>query len=179
MRERQEQRIKREGIVGNGDIASVLEPREGFLYFASGVSNSMEERESEYQREKDLLLSQPRDKHLVYIGSLCIFYSDTRYAQHKREMEQLVKDNFDPHTILRLGNITWGDNPHTLINYFRRQKELGLPLEIRHEERFICDRKEFDYWVSRIPEHSCEINIPGRKMKIIDIVKEFVNNDKE
>ena len=174
MRERREKRIERKGIVGNGDIANTLEAREGFLYFASGVSNSREERESEYQREKDLLLQQDRSKHLVYFGSLCIFYSDTRYAQHKKEMEQLVRDNFEHHTILRLGNITWGDNPHTLINYFNRQKSLGVPIEVQHEERYICTKEEFNHWVHLIPKWNCEMNVPGKRMKVIDIVKEFV-----
>ena len=164
----------REGIVGRGDIAGALEPREGFLYFASGVSNSREERESEYEREKELLLSQPRDKHVVYFGSLSIFYSDTRYAQHKKEMEDLVKDNFDNYTIVRLGNITWGDNPNTIINFFKEQKKKGEPLEVRDTERYVVDREEFDHWVGMIPEWSCEMNIPGARMSVIDIVKKYV-----
>jgi hypothetical protein len=41
-------------IVGNGDIASVLVDYPNRLFFASGVSNSLETREEEYQKEKDL-----------------------------------------------------------------------------------------------------------------------------
>ena len=52
-------------IVGHGDIASVLSDREDRIYFASGVSNSQETRESEYAREKTLLLQQEKIRHLV------------------------------------------------------------------------------------------------------------------
>ena len=94
-------------IIGKGDIASVLEDRTDLLYFASGVSNSQEKRESEYQREVDLLLKQDKTKHIVYFGSLCIFYSNTRYAKHKKSMENLVKENFENYALIRLGNINF------------------------------------------------------------------------
>src|SRR4029077_11085960 len=106
-------------IIGDGDIASALTDREDRLYFASGVSNSQEKRRSEYEREKKLLLSQDRHRHLVYFSSLSIFYTDTLYAQHKRRMESIIRKRFPHYTIVRLGNITWGTNPHTIINYFR------------------------------------------------------------
>ena len=161
-------------IIGNGDIASAIIDRKGLLFFASGVSNSAEIRESEYQREKDLLLSQDRGQHLVYFGSLCVFYSDTRYAKHKKEMEGLVKENFEHYTIMRLGNITWGKNTHTLINYFRGRRKEGEPLEVQDAYRYITDKEEFQYWIDMIPAFSCEMNVPGRRMKISEIVEEFV-----
>ena len=92
-------------IIGNGDIAKIL-PNNNLLFFASGVSNSKEERESEYQREKDLLLEQDKNNHIVYFSSLCTLYLDTRYARHKREMEQLVK-TFKTYTIIRIGNTNY------------------------------------------------------------------------
>ena len=49
-------------ITGSGDIASVLPNREDLHFFASGVSNSQETRESEYEREEDLLLEQDETK---------------------------------------------------------------------------------------------------------------------
>jgi hypothetical protein len=164
----------KEGIIGKGDIASVLEPRLGFTYFASGVSNSREERESEYQREKDLLLKQDKDKHLVYFGSLSVFYTKGRYQDHKLEMEQLVKDNFKNYTIVRLGNITWGDNPHTIINFFRKQKAIGQAFEVQDTERYVCDKEEFLHWIKLIPNFSCEMNIPGERIKIVDLIKRYV-----
>jgi hypothetical protein len=162
-------------IVGNGDIASVLPNRKDLLFFASGVSNSKETRESEYQREQDLLLKQDPFKHVVYFGSLSIFYLTSRYTWHKRQMEQLVKDTFRNYTIIRLGNITWGTNPHTIINYMRNRAKNGEPLEIRDEYRYVVDKDEFLHWIDLIPEWLCEMNIPGQRMKIQEIVDKYVN----
>src|SRR3989304_9134509 len=97
-------------IIGNGDIASVLPKRHDLLLFASGVSNSQETRESEYRREKNLLLKQDRKAHIVYFSTLAVLYGNNRYVQHKREMEALIKQKFPHYTIMRLGNITWGTN---------------------------------------------------------------------
>ena len=37
-------------IIGKGDIASILIDREDVIFFASGVSNSSEIRQSEFER---------------------------------------------------------------------------------------------------------------------------------
>jgi hypothetical protein len=160
-------------IIGCGDIASVLPDREDRIYFASGVSNSQETRESAYAREKTLLLQQEKIRHLVYFSSLSIFYSDTRYAQHKLEMETLVKANFPRYAIIRLGNITWGTNPHTIINSFRAKIRKGEPLVIRNAYRYVVDKSEFLYWVSMIPSWPCEISITGQRLSIGQIVKKY------
>ena len=38
-------------IIGKGDIASILNDREGAIFFASGVSNSSETNELAFKRE--------------------------------------------------------------------------------------------------------------------------------
>lgn len=160
-------------IIGHGDIASVLIDREDRIFFASGVSNSQETRESAYLREKTLLLAQEKIRHLVYFSSLSIFYSDTRYAQHKLEMETLVKATFPRYAIIRLGNITWGTNPHTIINSFRARIRRHEPLVIRDAYRYVVDKSEFLYWVSMIPPWSCEISITGQRLSIAQIVEKY------
>ena len=161
-------------IIGNGDIASVIKDKKGLLFFASGVSNSKEGKESEYQREKDLLLSQDRSKHLVYFGSLCIFYSNSRYANHKRQMEELVKKNFPHYTIFRMGNITWGKNPHTLINYLKARAGAGRPLIIRNTYRYLVDKEELLHWLDMIPKWNCEMNITGQRLKVSRVVDKYI-----
>lgn len=162
-------------IIGNGDIASVLIDKPDWIYFASGVSDSSETRKSEFDREKDLLFQQEFTKHLVYFSSLCVFYSDTPYAGHKKRMENYVK-MFPHYTIVRIGNITWGKNPHTLINHFRLQKALGKKLNIQDTYRYIIDNDEFLHWMGLIPEWNAEMNLTGRKLSIQQIVNEYVNN---
>ena len=160
-------------IIGHGDIASVLLDRDDRIYFASGVSNSREIRESEYEREVNLLLDQDKYKRLVYFSSLSIFYSDTRYTKHKRYMESLVRGNFGMWNVVRMGNITWGTNPHTLINFIRDKIKKREPVIISDVYRYIVTKEEFLYWIDMIPDWRCEMNITGRRMKVIDIVKEF------
>lgn len=160
-------------IIGHGDIASVLPRRRDRLFFASGVSNSLETRDSEYLREKNLLLKQNRNSHLVYFSSLAIFYGDNRYVRHKRDMEELIKQEFPRHAILRIGNITWGTNPHTIINFFRAQIKKGKKIKIQDTYRYVIDQDEFLHWINLIPDWSCEMNIPGRRMKVSEIVDEY------
>lgn len=159
-------------IVGSGDIASVLVDREDRLYFASGVSNSQETRESEFQREADLLLKQDRTKHIVYFSSLSVFYADTRYTQHKRKMEELVK-SFPHYTILRLGNIIWGSNPHTFINHIRSKIKNAEQVEIRDVYRYVIEKEEFLHWISLVPNWNCEISI-GKMMKVKEVVDRYI-----
>src|SRR5689334_12150331 len=105
-------------VIGNGDLASVLPDREDRLYFASGVSNSQETNEDEYQAEKDLFNQIPyffKDEfQLIYFSSLGVLTSDSRYFKHKLEMEQLAK-TWPKYAIIRIGNITWkSKNPNTI-----------------------------------------------------------------
>lgn len=160
-------------IVGHGDIASVLPNKKNRLFFASGVSNSMEKRESQYRREKRLLLEQNRKQHIVYFSSLAVLYGNNRYVQHKREIEELIKQEFPRYTILRIGNISWGTNPHTIINFFREQLKKGKPIKIQDTYRYIVDKDEFLHWINLIPDWNCEMNVPGRRMKIKEIVDEY------
>lgn len=156
-------------IIGDGDIASVLPDMSKLLFFASGVSNSQCEDESEYRREIDLLTQQNRIYHIVYFSSLAVFYSDTRYAQHKRDMEDIVKSNFPRYTIIRLGNILWGDNPHTLINYLKAHPKA----KIRDEYRYVCSREEFLHWIFLIPPWNAEMNITGERLKVKEIKEKY------
>lgn len=160
-------------IIGHGSIANVLEDREDRLYFASGVANSLETRESEYQREKDLLLAQDVNKHIVYFGSLCIYYNDSRYTRHKLEMEELIKQRFEKYTIMRLGLVAWGDNPYTLINFFKGKIQRREPIEVRDVYRYVLEKDEFLHWVNMIPPFSCEMNITGKRMKVTEIINEY------
>jgi hypothetical protein len=171
-------------IIGNGDIAGALQEvdRDDLLFFASGVSNSSETRASEFQREKSLLFRIQEIKHIVYFSSLAVFYSDTPYAQHKRQMEQCVKTwaftrgqhPWGTYTIIRVGNITWGRNPHTLINHLRLQRERGEELEVQDVYRYVIDKDEFLHWMQLIPAWSCEMNLSGKRMKVAEIVNKYV-----
>lgn len=155
-------------VIGNGDMASVLKDRPDWLYFASGVSNSQEIRPSEFEREANLLLKQDDKRHLVYFSTLSIFYTDSPYTSHKQVMEVIVK-TFPKYTIIRLGNITWGKNPHTLINYLKAHPEA----EVQDTFRYLVTPEQFLDCIYNLPDFNCEINLIGRKLKVKEIVEEI------
>lgn len=157
-------------IVGHGDIAKVLPINSKLLFFASGVSNSKCTNEREFDREVRLLLQQDERQHIVYFSSLAVFFSDTPYIRHKRYMEILVRENFPSWTIVRIGNISWGKNPHTLINYLKSHPEAP----IKDEYRYIVDKDEFLYWINAIPAWNCEMNVVGKRLKVKDIYEQYV-----
>lgn len=165
-------------IIGNGDIATALKGNEDcfnrdVIFFASGVSNSKETHPEPYQRELRLLMSQPKDKHIVYFSSLCIYYLNTEYARHKRIMENTIKNHWPSYTIVRIGNINWGKNPHTLINYLKAHPYSEPQPVWRH----ILSFKEFQYWMKMIivPGKN-EMNVPGRMVFVPHLMNDLKSN---
>lgn len=159
-------------IIGRGNIASAINDRDDVTFFASGVSNSEEIRTSEFNREKDLLLSQDKERHLVYFSSLSIYYNSNEYNKHKKRMEQLVRDTFKSYTIVRVEVIAWGRNPTTIHNVFRQKLCAGNSIEIKDTTRYVLEKWEFQNWLKLIPVgEKNEMNIPGRSHEIIDILK--------
>ena len=164
-------------IIGDGDIAQVLKEvdNEDIIFFASGVSNSKETRPQEFIREERMVMDLWADfqkKRFVYFSSLSIFYNDNSYTKHKRKMEALAK-GFKKHTIIRLGNISWGVNPHTIINYFKNQIANGELVEVQDTYRYVINKSEFLHWIKMIPDWNCEMNLPGRMMKVEEILNEI------
>lgn len=157
-------------IIGSGDIASVLTDRDDVTYFVSGVSNSRETRTSEFEREMILLRQQPRDRHLIYISTLAIYYSETDYTRHKLRMEDFIREYFHSYTIFRIGNITWGKNPHTLINYLREHPEA----EVIDTYRYLVSKDEFLHWVNLAPiGQKTEMNITGKLTWVPDLKRKL------
>lgn len=153
-------------VIGHGDLAQVLKlrDRDDLTYFASGVSNSQCTDEIEFYRER-LLLKTVSDNHIVYFSSLSIYDKDSHYTRHKLQMEQLVKEKANIYTIIRLGNITWGDNPNTIINYLRRKQDVVL----RDEFKYLTTLADFYYWIDRIPKWSTEMNLTGERVHMAEL----------
>lgn len=159
-------------IIGNGDLAGVLKPidRNDLTFFACGVSNSQCKDREEFEREEQLLKTV-KTEHIVYFSSLSIYDKDSEYTRHKRYMEGLVKFYFHISTIVRLGNITWGTNPNTIINYLKRNPKT----DIRNEFKYLCTLAEFYYWIDRIPKYTTEMNITGERVHMVELYNRVKN----
>lgn len=116
-------------IIGNGLIASLFDQqdRSDVLFFASGVSNSLETRVAEFKREEILIrntIAENPEKIFIYF-STCSVYDSSKtgsdYVLHKLKMEQIVKNTVPKFLILRVSNaVGKGGNPNLLMNYLVR-----------------------------------------------------------
>lgn len=164
-------------IIGKGSVASVLEDRDDLVFFASGVSNSSCTDEKEYEREFNLLKTVPTDKHVVYFSNLGIYYKQDRYTQHKRDVEEYIRNNYKSYTIVRIEVCEWVKTPNTILNVFKRQLAEGIEPKIQDTTRYVLSLDEFLYWVKMIQSGvRNEMNILGRKLTIAQIVDEIKQN---
>ena len=134
-------------IIGDGLIAKTLvefKDNPDVVIFASGVSNSLEVNNHAFEREKNLLLSQDRDKTIIYFSTCSIFdvtAQQTRYVKHKVAMENLLKYNFPKFKIIRLPTVLGNsNNPHTLFNHILNKINLGEEVTVvRNASRYLLD----------------------------------------
>lgn len=157
-------------IIGNGDIAKALSEVPKFVidpnitFMASGLSNSTNVTYADYKREVDLIYRYDH-RHLVYFSSLSVYYSKSEYATYKKDIENIVM-KCNSYTIVRIGNITWGNNPNTLLNYLKAHPEA----EKRDEIRYLVDKEEFLHWMDKIRPNTKDImNITGRMVNVKDL----------
>lgn len=162
-------------IIGRGTIASIIQDRDGFTFFACGESNrfplTMERKMNEYGR----LLECNKETMLVYISGLNIYYPEDQrrdeYTEHKLVMEKAVRQYFPDHCIFRLGSVTWGDNPNTLVNYIRNQIAQNGDCEARPVYRYLNSKEELVHWFGLIPRHGQhEMNITGQLTWMPDLI---------
>jgi hypothetical protein len=160
-------------IVGKGDIASILNDREGAIFFASGVSKSTETNESEFWREIELLNKQDISKCIFYFSSIVLddIAKNNEYFQHKRRMELLIKSNFKNYNIIRIGNITWGNNPNTFLNYIKNKIKNGEPVEIKDEFKYLIDKEQLLLLTDNLPlVGQNTISVFGRMAKVKELI---------
>lgn len=158
-------------IVGSGDIASVLNDRDGALFFASGVSNSQCTNEKEFLRELELLLDQRTKYCIFYFSTISINTVLSRYTLHKLAMERMIKSSFKNYNIIRIGNIDWGKNPHTFINAIRAKKERGEPVQIRDEWKYMISKEQLLLLTDNLPlTGQNTISVFGDMKKVKDLI---------
>jgi hypothetical protein len=161
-------------IIGKGSVASILEDRDDLVFFASGVSNSSCIDENEYEREFNLLKTVSADNHIVYFSNLGIYYKQDRYTQHKRDVEEYIRNNYKSYTIVRIEVCEWVKTPNTILNVFKRQLAEGIEPIIQNTTRYVLSLDEFKYWVGMIQSGvRNEMNILGRKLTIAQIIEEI------
>lgn len=174
-------------VVGNGLLSSIFKEYKNsdeLIIFASGVSNSSEKREFEFQREKSKLFEviKKNPKMILIYFSTCAFYDnyfdESPYLNHKREMEEWIIANVQNFYIFRIPQIIGSKNINQLLGF--------LDNKIKNEEKFVLfdiERNLIDfeflltvskylisnkYYLNKISNIFYPINV-----KVIDVVSFF------
>lgn len=189
-------------IIGNGMIArSFLNIAFSFnchaYIFASGVSNSLCDLQSEFDRElfllkKTLLECEKESATIVYFSSAGAVYQksddiksenyptlpQTHYGQHKLLCESIIRDSGVPHLIARLPNVVGQTkNNRQLVPYLTYCAKKGYVEILRDARRDLIDVDDVVKIVSEILKTrpiKLTLNVAsGYSIPVIDIFNEI------
>ena len=133
-------------IIGKGLIAKAFEKyndNDNVIIFSSGVSNSSETKESEFEREESLLREYlSLNKKLIYFSTVSVVDGSLKspYINHKVKMEKLISDNHSNYLIFRLP-IVIGNNANkiTFFNSLKDKINNGEELKVFNVSRYLID----------------------------------------
>ena len=127
-------------IIGNGLIANTFQEYKddkNVLIFASGVSNSREDRKNEFIREYELIkqvIEAHPQKKFIYFSTVSVFDNSlvaSSYIKHKLKIESYIKNNCKYFSVFRLPIIiSRSKNPNTLINFFTNNILSGVKFKV-------------------------------------------------
>jgi nucleoside-diphosphate-sugar epimerase len=162
-------------IIGNGLIArsfTAVKLKENIIVLALGVSNSHETRETEYLREKNVIL-KAIERHssatIVYFSTCSLVNgANSRYTQHKLEMERLISDGASSFHIFRLPQVVGLVNNDTLVSFLTNLIIEGKHLTLQRAAR----RNLID--VADVARIACLLSNEGKGLNSIqNIAPEF------
>lgn len=114
-------------VIGNGTVANSFTHyanNSKVLIFASGVSNSKSNNESDFRREETLIkesIKEYQDYRFVYFSTFNIYDNsekDSPYCLHKLKMEKIITDNVYNYHIFRLGHVAASaSKKHTVLSF--------------------------------------------------------------
>ena len=178
-------------IIGNGLIASSFKKNDDLnhVFFASGVSDSNENNYLSFKREKDLLLetiNNLNNRILIYFSSVSIYCLNSKYTNHKKEMENLISNSNIDYYIFRLPQVLGnGGNSKNLVNFISNKILKGDLFDLNiSAERSILDVDDLVRIVKSVINKNKKDNIfdiAGIEFKkVLDIVRyiELVLNKK-
>jgi len=174
-------------VIGDGLLAQTLiryKDRDDVIIFASGVSNSSETRQEEFERETALLSTYFGSEQTLIYFSTCSVYdrsiTDTMYIQHKLKMEHLIPEKFENYIIFRLPTlIADTPNSNTLFNFFLNNLRSGNKLPVHANAcRYLLDIDDVAHIVPFIIEDNSynrqAINIAfDNPITVPEMVKSF------
>jgi nucleoside-diphosphate-sugar epimerase len=157
-------------VIGNGLISNSFNGyiyNKDYLIFASGVSNSKEDRDCEYEREYNLI------KNYINTNSKFIYFStinngDSKYFLHKKNMENYIIDNSNNYLIFRLPNVVGdGGNINNIFNYLNKKIINDELIKVQNVNRSLIDIDD----VKNICEYCFNLKNKILNISNIEIIK--------
>jgi nucleoside-diphosphate-sugar epimerase len=113
------------------------------VLFCSGVSNSREENDAAFEREKMLLLqviNENKNKIIVYFSSVEASTTSTPYYKHKSNIEDVIRNYAANYLILRLPQIVGISTNNTIFPSFVRSLYFRKKIRIfKNTRRHLID----------------------------------------
>lgn len=164
-------------IVGSGSIAKLLNDREGFLFFAAGVSNSKKVDTIDTLRESIKLgfaidAAKKYNLMFVYFSTISIYTKYGDYVNHKKTMEDAVRTLAPNYSIIRLGNVWECTNKNTFINAIKAKQEKGEEVKIADEMRYMISKDQLAVVTNGLPlTGKIELSIFGEMKTVKQCLK--------
>lgn len=156
-------------VIGNGMLAkafySYIET-EGILIYASGVSNSSENSDENFQREISLLeksIKENSNSLIIYFSTCSVSdesLKETRYVQHKKNLENYIKEKAKKFIIFRLPIVIGNTkNTFTLFNFLKEKLRLNQEVSIQKDAfRYLVDIEDISNVLSKIIDSGDYLN---------------------
>lgn len=168
-------------IIGNGIIANSFKliNHDSLLIFASGVSNSKEIREEEFNKELFLLKETIKinKKIFIYFSSCSIENKLTPYTLHKLKIEKYIEENCENYLIIRLPIVVGNNNKNQLLGFFKEKlinnETINIDLKLK---RYLIDVEDLPKIVqilvsNKIKKINVGFNYPISIKKIINVLE--------
>jgi hypothetical protein len=173
-------------LIGNGLLArSFLNSQlpEDCVIIASGVSNSLEQRACEFEREANLIqdtIQKNPEVKIVYFSTTSVLQlHKTPYTKHKLAMEGLIAAGAKYFHIFRLPQLVGIVKNSTLISFFVESIIQGRKLSLQSQaKRNLVDVEDFVRLAKFLIENNIEQNrimtVAGRyNVSVLEIVDEI------
>jgi nucleoside-diphosphate-sugar epimerase len=175
-------------VVGSGMIAKAFHHynnNDEIVIFASGVSNSKEDNDSLFEKEKNLLLHtrfNNVNKKFIYFSTVSVndkSLSNSKYIKHKIDMENVLSTIFSNYIIFRLPNIIGNtDNNNTFFNFFKNKIKNNEEIQIQKDaSRYIIDMDDIIKYLQPIIDSNLKnktINVCFEdNIKMTDLIENF------
>ncbi|HTN17105.1 MAG TPA: NAD-dependent epimerase/dehydratase family protein [Chitinophagaceae bacterium] len=180
-------------VIGNGLIATAFKEFENddrFVFFCSGVSNSLCREQNEFDRETRLVekaLDENKEKEIIYFSTTSVedpSMKDSLYVAHKLAIEQLIQNTARHYCIFRLSNVVGkSSNQHTILNFLFNNINTGRPFELwKNSSRNFIDvadvviivkellRREMDHNMTINIAHGTSYGVPT----IVSIIESYL-----